>query len=315
SSSSPPFCSGGRRKELRDKEITSKSDDTQASYVLGSKFVDPTRVLQLSWLPRNVCFTASNFRGLKQFGMYRVFLYRGFLSEEECDHLISLGKETTEVYSVDADGKTQLDPVVAGIEEKVSAWTFLPGGLFSCGQTAGLCFSLDAHFSENGGSIKVRSYTSEKSGKKLDYFGEEPSSVLHESLLATVVLYLSNTTQGGELLFPNSEVKPKNSCLEGGNILRPVKGNAILFFTRLLNASLDGKSTHLRCPVVKGELLVATKLIYAKKQARIEESGECSDEDENCGRWAKLGECKKNPVYMIGSPDYYGTCRKSCNAC
>jgi prolyl 4-hydroxylase len=116
----------------------------------------------------------------------RVFLYRGFLSEEECDHLISLRKETTEVYSVDADGKTQLDPVVAGIEEKVSAWTFLPG--------------------ENGGSIKVRSYTSEKSGKKLDYFGEEPSSVLHESLLATVVLYLSNTTQGGELLFPNSEV-------------------------------------------------------------------------------------------------------------
>jgi len=276
SSSSPPFCSGGSRKELRDKEITSKSDDTQASYVLGSKFVDPTRVLQLSWLPR-------------------VFLYRGFLSEEECDHLISLRKETTEVYSVDADGKTQLDPVVAGIEEKVSAWTFLPG--------------------ENGGSIKVRSYTSEKSGKKLDYFGEEPSSVLHESLLATVVLYLSNTTQGGELLFPNSEMKPKNSCLEGGNILRPVKGNAILFFTRLLNASLDGKSTHLRCPVVKGELLVATKLIYAKKQARIEESGECSDEDENCGRWAKLGECKKNPVYMIGSPDYYGTCRKSCNAC
>jgi prolyl 4-hydroxylase len=89
SSSSPPFCSGGSRKELRDKEITSKSDDTQASYVLGSKFVDPTRVLQLSWLPR-------------------VFLYRGFLSEEECDHLISLRKETTEVYSVDADGKTQL---------------------------------------------------------------------------------------------------------------------------------------------------------------------------------------------------------------
>lgn len=67
--------------------------------------------------------------------------------------------------------------------------------------------------------------------------------------------------------------------------------------------------------MVKGELLVATKLIYVKKQARDEESGECSDEDENCGRWANLGECKKNPVYMIGSPDYYGTCRKSCNAC
>ncbi|XP_022572635.1 probable prolyl 4-hydroxylase 12 isoform X4 [Brassica napus] len=229
----------------------------------------------------------------------RVFLYRGFLSEEECDHLISLRKETSEVKSGDADGKTQLDPIVAGIEEKISAWTFLPR--------------------ENSSPIKLRSYTSEKTGKKLDYFGEDSSSVWHESLLATIILYVINTTQGGELLFPNSEVKTKNSwsdCSETGNILRPVKGNAVLFFTRHLNASLDPRSTHFRCPVLKGELLAATKLIYAKKQARNDEdSGECSDEDENCGQWAELGECKKNPVYMIGSPDYFGTCRKSCNAC
>ncbi|XP_013595727.1 PREDICTED: probable prolyl 4-hydroxylase 12 isoform X2 [Brassica oleracea var. oleracea] len=240
----------------------------------------------------------------------RVFLYRGFLSEEECDHL---AKETSEVKSGDGDGKTHLsssdhlldvpDPIVAGIEERISAWTFLPR--------------------ENSGPIKVRSYSLEKPGNKLDYFGDESSSVSHESLLATVILYVSNTTQGGELLFPNAEVKLKRSwsdCSETGetgNILRPVKGNAVLFFSRHLNATLDQTSTHFRCPVLKGELLVATKLIYAKKQARKdeEESGECSDEDESCGRWAELGECKKNPVYMIGSPDYFGTCRKSCNAC
>ncbi|CAN7014500.1 unnamed protein product [Brassica rapa subsp. trilocularis] len=286
--SSSPFCSGGSRKELRDKDNIGESY-IQSSYVVGSKSVDPRRVLQLSWQPR-------------------VFLYRGFLSEEECDHL---AKETSEVKSGDGDGdgKTQLsssdhvldvpDPIVARIEERISAWTFLPR--------------------ENSGPIKVRSYTMEKSDKKLDYFGEESSSVTHESLLATVILYVSNITQGGELLFPNSEVKLKRSwsdCSEPGNILRPVKGNAILFFTRHLNATLDQTSTHFRCPVLKGELLVATKLIYAKKQARKdeEESGECSDEDESCPRWAELGECKKNPVYMIGSPDYFGTCRKSCNA-
>lgn len=288
--SSSPFCSGGSRKELRDKDNIGESY-TQSDYVVGSKSVDPRRVLQLSWQPR-------------------VFLYRGFLSEEECDHL---AKETSEVKSGDGDGKTHLsssdhlldvpDPIVAGIEERISAWTFLPR--------------------ENSGPIKVRSYTMEKSDNKLDYFGDESSSVSHESLLATVILYVSNTTQGGELLFPNAEVKLKRSwsdCSETGetgNILRPVKGNAVLFFSRHLNATLDQTSTHFRCPVLKGELLVATKLIYAKKQARKdeEESGECSDEDESCGRWAELGECKKNPVYMIGSPDYFGTCRKSCNAC
>ncbi|CAF2071728.1 unnamed protein product [Brassica napus] len=229
-SSSSPFCFGGSRKELRDKD----ESYTESSYVVGSKFVDPRRVLQLSWQPR-------------------VFLYRGFLSEEECDHLISLRKETSEIKSGVAHRKTQLvsseyvldvpDPIVAGIEEKISAWTFLPR--------------------ENSGPIKSWS-----------------------------------------------------DCSQTGNILRPVKGNAVLFFTRHLNASLDQTSTHFRCPVLKGKLLAATKLIYAKKQARNDvDSGECSDEDENCGQWAELGECKKNPVYMIGSPDYFGTCRKSCNAC
>ncbi|VVA92630.1 unnamed protein product [Arabis nemorensis] len=280
---SSPFCYGGSRKELRDKESIGKSY-TESSYVFGSKSVDPRRVLQLSWQPR-------------------IFLYRGFLSEEECDHLISL------VDSGDIDGKKQLssseyildvpDPVVAGIEERISAWTFLPR--------------------ENSGPIKVKRYTSEKSGNKVDYFGEKTSSVSLESLLATVILYVSNTTQGGELLFPNSEVENKKSwsdCSETGNILRPVKGNAVLFFTRHLNASVDQTSTHFRCPVAEGELLVATKLMYAKKQARNDdESSECSDEDDNCGKWAELGECKKNPVYMIGSPDYFGTCRKSCKAC
>ncbi|CAH8337170.1 unnamed protein product [Eruca vesicaria subsp. sativa] len=189
------------------------------------------------------------------------------------------------------------DLIVDGIEEKISAWTFLPR--------------------EKGGPIKLRSYTSENSGKKLDYFEEESSSVLHESLLATIILYVSNTTQGGELLWSVKTKQSWSDCSQTSNMLRPVKGNAVLFFTRHLNASLDQTSNHFRCPVLKGKLLVGTKLIYTKKQARNyddDERGECSDEDENCGHWAQLGECKKNHVYMIGSP-YFGTCRKSCNAC
>ncbi|KAL0763206.1 hypothetical protein Bca101_079357 [Brassica carinata] len=149
---------------------------------------------------------------------HRVFLYRGFLSEEECDHL---AKETSEVKSGDGDGKT--------------------------------------HLSSSDHVLDV----------------------------------------------PVKLKRSWSDCSETGNILRPVKGNAVLFFSRHLNATLDQTSTHFRCPVLKGELLVATKLIYAKKQARKdeEESGECSDEDESCGRWAELGECKKNPLNSMVKQD------------
>uniref|UniRef100_A0A0D3A6C4 procollagen-proline 4-dioxygenase n=1 Tax=Brassica oleracea var. oleracea TaxID=109376 RepID=A0A0D3A6C4_BRAOL len=239
-SSSSPFCFGGSRKELRDKD----ESYTESSYVVGSKFVDPRRVLQLSWQPR-------------------VFLYRGFLSEEECDHLISLRKETSEIKSGVAHRKTQL----VSSEYVLDVPLLLERPLF----LSYVCNRL----------------------------------LLGQKLPA----YVSLSENSGP-------IKSWSDCSQTGNILRPVKGNAVLFFTRHLNASLDQTSTHFRCPVLKGKLLAATKLIYAKKQARNDvDSGECSDEDENCGQWAELGECKKNPVYMIGSPDYFGTCRKSCNAC
>ena len=35
----------------------------------------------------------------------------------------------------------------------------------------------------------------------------------------------------------------------------------------------------------------------------------CKNDHEQCETWAKLGECKKNPTYMLNS------CRKSCGVC
>ena len=64
----------------------------------------------------------------------------------------------------------------------------------------------------------------------------------------------------------------------------------------------------------------ATKFFHLRAIGRENVSfkldgGECTDEDENCPKWASIGECQRNPIYMIGSPDYSGTCRKSCNVC
>ena len=120
------------------------------------------------------------------------------------------------------------------------------------------------------------------------------------------------------LLQPKSKIW--SDCTKTSNILKPVKGNAILFFTTKLNASPDGSSSHARCPVLEGEMWCATKFFYLRavngeKVSFDSDGNECIDEDANCPRWAALGECQRNSVFMVGSPDYYGTCRKSCNAC
>ncbi|KAK2653895.1 hypothetical protein Ddye_013751 [Dipteronia dyeriana] len=71
------FCSSSEsRKELRDKEVDQENLIQLVSSVRSIR-IDPSRVIQLSWQPR-------------------VFLYSAFLSDEECDHLISLADDAEE---------------------------------------------------------------------------------------------------------------------------------------------------------------------------------------------------------------------------
>ncbi|GLU21108.1 hypothetical protein SLE2022_372710 [Rubroshorea leprosula] len=303
-SSFSSFPAQSIRKELRDKEVQSKIDTL--SHSVHSNRVDPSRVTQLLWQPR-------------------VFLYSNFLTDDECDHIISLarsirqnvlrnnGSENAGTDRILESSETQLnleDNVLAMIEERISAWTFLP--------------------KEYGKPLQVLQYGPEEAGQNLDdlgnrslgHLGNRSTLALNEPLMAVIVLYLSNVTRGGEILFPDSEVKSKiwSDCTKTSNILKPVKGNAILFFTRYLNASPDEHSSHSRCPVLDGEMWFATKFLYIRpvkqpKHALDLDDNDCTDEEESCPEWAALGECQKNPVFMIGSPDYYGTCRKSCNVC
>ncbi|URE00848.1 prolyl 4-hydroxylase, partial [Musa troglodytarum] len=69
------------------------------------------------------------------------------------------------------------------------------------------------------------------------------------------------------------------------------------------DATPDGASLHGSCMVLDGEMWTATKWIHVRdfnpSKHSIVSEGECTDEDAKCPQWAAIGECKRNPVYML----------------
>ncbi|KAL7608595.1 probable prolyl 4-hydroxylase 7 [Lactuca sativa] len=264
---------------------------------------DPTRVTQISWHPR-------------------AFLYRNFLTDEECDHLIQLAKDKLEKSmvadnesgkSIESEVRTSSgmflnkaqDKVVAGIESRISAWTFLPV--------------------ENGEAMQILHYENgQKYEPHWDYFHDKANQAMGGHRIATVLMYLSNVQKGGETVFPESEIKesqPKakedwSECAKKGYAVKPKKGDALLFFSLHPNATTDVLSLHGSCPVIEGEKWSATKWIHVRSFDKSDNtSDDCTDDNANCAMWAAAGECKRNPVYMVGSPEGSGYCRKSCKVC
>ncbi|WCJ20861.1 2-oxoglutarate (2OG) and Fe(II)-dependent oxygenase superfamily protein [Euphorbia peplus] len=267
------------------------------------KVFDPSRVIQLSWRPR-------------------AFLYKGFLSDEECDHLIVLAKDKLEKSmvadnesgkSIESEVRTSSgmflskaqDEVVNNIEAKIAAWTFLP--------------------QENGESIQILHYEhGQKYEPHFDYFHDKANQQLGGHRIATVLMYLSSVEKGGETIFPNAAgqaSQPKDDswsdCARGGYAVKPRKGDALLFFSLHPDATTDEESLHGSCPVMEGEKWSATKWIHVRSfdKSVTHNPTDCVDLDDNCPVWAKAGECKNNPLYMVGSDGSEGFCRKSCKVC
>ncbi|CAL9153655.1 probable prolyl 4-hydroxylase 4 isoform X2 [Musa acuminata AAA Group] len=267
--------------------------------------IDPSRSKLLSWKPR-------------------AFVYERFLTDEECDHLISLARLELKRSAVadNLSGKSTLsevrtssgmfinkgkDPIVEGIEDKIAAWTFLP--------------------KENGEDIQVLRYEpGQKYDPHYDYFSDKVNIARGGHRIATVLMYLTDVAKGGETVFPSAE-EPRHrgedakddsfsECAQRGKAVKPKRGNALLFFSLHPDATTDQGSLHAGCPVIEGEKWSATKWIHVASFDKIITSqGNCTDENESCERWAALGECTKNPEYMVGTADLAGFCRRSCNVC
>ncbi|GFS31029.1 oxoglutarate/iron-dependent oxygenase [Actinidia rufa] len=194
------------------------------------------------------------------------------------------------------------DEVVARIESRLASWTFLP--------------------EENGEAMQILHYEhGQKYEPHFDYFHDKANQELGGHRVATVLMYLSDVKRGGETIFPNSEAKdtqPKednwSDCAKNGYAVKPNKGDALLFFSLHLDATTDPLSLHGSCPVIEGEKWSATKWIHVRSfdKTAKPENEDCIDDNVHCVQWAANGECKRNPVYMVGSNDSLGYCRKSC---
>jgi prolyl 4-hydroxylase len=258
----------------------------------------------------------------------RAFVFEGFLTTQETDHLIALAtpkmanstvvdNETGESFASEVRTSTGMfldpaqDAVVARIERRLSLITHLPAA--------------------NGEGIQILAY---KDGQKytphFDYFHDDLNSQEESGgqRIATVLMYLSTPEEGGETVFPSAAVKVAGAgwseCARDGFAVKPRKGDALLFYSLLPDGTKDLASLHGSCPVTKGQKWSATKWIHVNKfvppgeVARLRAAreagggganGGCSDASSNCKAWASTGECSKNPSYMLIS------CPRACGQC
>jgi len=272
-----------------------------------------------------------------------VFVLSGFLSDAECDFIKSYASsrmvpsglavmDNTNPDEKDVRTSTQTfmerggSPRIRALEERAHNLTRLPY--------------------ENGENIQVVRYAiGQKYGAHRDFFNpndyhKQPSMLRMvdygaRNRLATVFWYLQDVEEGGETFFPRAlnsegkEYKPWNGDHEDcyrGLAVKPVRGNAVLFYSMVPDGRLDERSLHGGCkPRGEGaEKWGANQWIWNHPQrsgyfssvpqrkgavSRSRASSACLDESENCAYWAQTGECEKNKEYMSNS------CRASCKLC
>ncbi|KAL3137205.1 hypothetical protein ABBQ32_006763 [Trebouxia sp. C0010 RCD-2024] len=202
------------------------------------------------------------------------------------------------------------DPVVHDVELRLAKWTHL-------------------NISHQEDMQILRYGLGQKYGAHYDSLVEGSPRV------ATVLLYLANTTQeGGETAFPAADewvapdmserFGPFSECAKQHVAVKPQKGMALLFYSLNLDGSSDSASLHTGCPILQGVKWTATKWIHTKPfrpewlvQAPevFQDPEECKDLHKLCSSWAKSGECKSNVKYMEGDDTNLGMCRRSCGVC
>eukprot|EP00892_Ulva_mutabilis_P009230 jgi/Ulvmu1/667/UM010_0038.1 len=268
-------------------------------------------MLQLAWSPR-------------------LYLLKGFLTGNECDHLISLAQpfmarsevaddETGESFDSEVRTSTGMfldtaqDDTVAAIEKRVAQVTMIP--------------------EENQEAMQILHYHSgQEYQPHHDFFGDSYNvgKGTGGQRAATVLMYLTTPEEGGETVFPEAERSVEglewSECARQGLAVKAVRGDAVMFFSLRPDGSEDDASLHGSCATTRGDKWSATKWIRIGEIGAWEEEEEeegqpdkgqsaeqsdpaCVDRDRDCQEWADTGECQSNMPYMRSY------CPKACKLC
>lgn len=256
-------------------------------------------VIHLSWKPR-------------------AFLFKKFLTDEECDHIKQKAADKLEKSGVvdndtgeerDSEVRTSsgtffdkgADEVISRVERRVAQVTMLPV--------------------ENQEGLQVLKYVDgQKYEAHYDFFWDKKNQDPAEGgqRIVTGLMYLATPEEGGETVFPDAEVQSPveglSECAKKGLANKPIKGDMLMFYSLTPSGETDLTSLHASCPTLKGEKWSATKWIHVggfRVGSDIQKAkwAGCADQSEYCGAWAATGECEKNPGYMKMN------CRLACKLC
>jgi len=258
----------------------------------------------------------------------RAFLYKRFMTDEECDFLIDHSKSRMSksgVVDAETGGTAKSDirtstgsfvgiganDLMKKLEKRVATFSMLPVKHQEATQVLRYEFKQEyrAHY---------------------DYFFHKGG--MANNRIVTILMYLHEPEFGGETVFPNTEVpleraekgwgKNFSECGNRGRAAVVRKGDALIFWSMKPGGELDPGSSHAGCPVVRGEKWTATKWIHVNPTNQWNQNNHkvhyaggpansetCKDTNAACPGWAEGGECTANPGFMVNS------CKVSCRQC
>ncbi|KAJ3669840.1 hypothetical protein LUZ60_010164 [Juncus effusus] len=196
----------------------------------------------------------------------RALYFPNFANSDQCEKIIKLAKSRLRPSTL-ALRKGETEESTKGI--RTSSGTFLSAREDETGTLAWVedkIAKITMIPRIHGEAFNVLRYElGQRYASHYDAFNPSEYGPQKSQRVASFLLYLSDVEEGGETMFPfengeNMEIGyDYEKCL--GLKVKPRQGDGLLFYSLMINGTIDPTSLHGSCPVIKGEKWVATKWI------------------------------------------------------